>query len=111
MKIEPCLQAPAVKRISKSYACPRSSRGLLPWTGNRTGWSLVTKVALARLSDLAGRNVSEAWAGLESVNADADPPAIWGRLHEAFSDPAGEHRYHSAIERSITRQEASHYEK
>ena len=26
--------------------------------------------------------MSEAREGLESVNADADPPAIWGRLHE-----------------------------
>jgi hypothetical protein len=29
-----------------------------------------------------GRNMSEAGAGLESDNADADPPAIWGRLYE-----------------------------
>src|ERR1700724_3246392 len=36
------------------------------------GWSLVTKVACGRLSD-----------GLESDNADADPPAIWGRLRDA----------------------------
>jgi len=28
------------------------------------GWSLVTKVAYGRLSDPAGRNASEAWAGL-----------------------------------------------
>jgi hypothetical protein len=28
--------------------------------GNRKGWSLVTKVAFGRLSDPAGRNVSEA---------------------------------------------------
>jgi hypothetical protein len=28
--------------------------------GNRMGWSLVTKVACGRLSDPAGRNVSEA---------------------------------------------------
>jgi hypothetical protein len=28
--------------------------------GNRRGWSLVTKVASGRLSDLAGRNASEA---------------------------------------------------
>jgi hypothetical protein len=42
------------------------------------GWSLVTKVADGRLSDPAGRNVSEASAGLGSDNADADPPAILG---------------------------------
>src|SRR6516162_5889795 len=47
------------------------------------GWSLVTKVAYERLSDPAGRNVSEACAGLESDNADADPPAIWGRPRDA----------------------------
>src|SRR3977135_256583 len=35
-----------------------------------------------RLSDPAGRNACETRAGLESDNADADPPAIWGRLHE-----------------------------
>ena len=29
--------------------------------------------------------MSEARAGLESDNADADPPAIWGRLHERGS--------------------------
>src|SRR5467141_4445909 len=28
-----------------------------------------------------GRNKSEARAGLESSNADADPPVIWGRPH------------------------------
>jgi hypothetical protein len=28
--------------------------------GDRKGWSLVTKVAVGRLSDPAGRNVSEA---------------------------------------------------
>src|ERR1700688_630373 len=33
-----------------------------------------------------GRNVSEARAGLESDNADADPPAIWGRLYERGSN-------------------------
>jgi len=38
------------------------------------------------LSNPAGRNVSEARAGLESDNADADPPAIWGRLHERGSN-------------------------
>src|ERR1700730_8465628 len=44
------------------------------------GWSLVTKVAFGRLSDPAGRNVSEAWAGLESDNADAYPPATRGKI-------------------------------
>jgi hypothetical protein len=39
-----------------------------------------------RLSDPAGRNVSEAWAGRESDNADDDPPAIWGRLYERGSN-------------------------
>ena len=43
----------------------------------------MTKVAYERLSDPAGRNVSEACAGLESDNADADPPAIWGRPRDA----------------------------
>ena len=39
------------------------------------------KGCLGQLSDPAGRNVSEVWAGLESDNADADPPAIWeGRV-------------------------------
>jgi hypothetical protein len=51
----------------------------------------VTKVALG-LSDPAGRNVSEAWAGLESVNTDADPRAIWGRSCERGSTgPAARH--------------------
>jgi len=39
------------------------------------------KGRLGRLSDPVGRNVSEAWAGLESANADADPPVKWGRPH------------------------------
>jgi hypothetical protein len=43
---------------------------------------------LGDLSDPMGRNVSEACAGLESDNADADPPAIWGRLHERGSKPS-----------------------
>jgi hypothetical protein len=38
------------------------------------GRSLVTKAAFGRLSNPAGRNVSEAWAGLESEDMDADPP-------------------------------------
>ena len=39
------------------------------------------KGRLGRLSDPVGRNASKARAGLESDNADADPPANWGRLH------------------------------
>src|SRR5262249_62308482 len=52
-------------------------------------------------SDSAGRNASEAWAGPESDNADADPPAIWGRPRERGSnrrmhllDPPGEWARH-----------------
>ena len=51
-----------------------------------TGWAGASdKGRLGRLSDPAGRNACEARAGLESDNADADPPAIWGRLHERGS--------------------------
>jgi len=39
----------------------------------------VTKAG-KRLSDPAGRNASEAWAGLEIHDADADPPKNRGRL-------------------------------
>ena len=46
------------------------------------GWSLVTKVALGRLSNSAGRNMSEVRAGPESPNADADPPLFRGRPRE-----------------------------
>jgi hypothetical protein len=46
-------------------------------------------------------------ASLEWLDGSSESP----ELPEAFSDPAGEHRYHSAIEHSITRQEADHYEK
>jgi hypothetical protein len=44
------------------------------------------KGCLGQLSDPAGRNVSEVWAGLESDNADADPPANWGRPRERGSN-------------------------
>ena len=37
--------------------------------------------SLRLLSDPMGRNKSEARAGLESSNADADRPVIWGRPH------------------------------
>ena len=39
----------------------------------------MTKVACGRLSDPAGRNVSEVRAGLERVDADADPSFARGR--------------------------------
>jgi len=34
-----------------------------------------------RASKCTGRNVSEAWAGLESNDVEADPPRIRGRQH------------------------------
>jgi len=56
------------------------------WVGNQPDRSLVTKAASGRLSNLTGRNVSEAWAGLESRGADADPPAKRGRPRERGSN-------------------------
>ena len=38
------------------------------------------KGRLGRLSERAGRNASERRAGLETVNAEADPPRFRGRL-------------------------------
>ena len=52
-----------------------------------TGWAGARdKGRRGRLSDPVGRNACEARAGLESDNADADPPAIWGRLYERGSN-------------------------
>ena len=52
-----------------------------------TGWAGPRdKGRRGRLSDPVGRNACEARAGLESDNADADPPAIWGRLYERGSN-------------------------
>jgi len=52
------------------------------WLGNWPGRSLGTKVRFRRASDPAGRNASEAWAGLESEVVDADPPVNRGRPYE-----------------------------
>ena len=38
------------------------------------------RAAVARLSERAGRNASERRAGLETLNAEADPPRSRGRL-------------------------------
>ena len=38
------------------------------------------RAAVGRLSERAGRNASERRAGLETVNAEADPPRSRGRL-------------------------------
>jgi hypothetical protein len=48
--------------------------------------SVVTKAAL---SDPAGRNVSEASAGLESDDADADPPNYHGLLPGSYGVEIG----------------------
>src|SRR5215469_10771272 len=57
------------------------------WLGNRPGRSLATKAASGRLSNPAGCNASEAFAGLESEVADADPPEIRGRPHGTGKQP------------------------
>jgi len=51
------------------------------WSGNWLGRSLGTNVRYRRASNLAGRNASEARAGLESEVVDADPPVNRGRQH------------------------------
>jgi len=51
------------------------------------------KSAFGRASNLAGRNASEAWAGLESEVVDADPPVNRGR-------PRGQGRNRQAPVRS-----------
>ena len=38
------------------------------------------RAAIGRLSERAGRNASERRAGLETLNAEADPPGSRGRL-------------------------------
>src|SRR5258708_4981388 len=71
-------------RASSRQFAVRSLRepGRVPgWVGalrRRRPWA-------AERSD--GREQSETRAGLESSNADADPPVIWGRLHACGSNP------------------------
>ena len=79
------LCAPKARTISEGGSHPESCR--LIWklasgsVGQLAGSKPRDKGRLGRLSDPAGRNSYEARAGLESDNADADPPAIWGRQH------------------------------
>ena len=49
--------------------------------GNWLGRSPATKAAFGPLSDPMGRNEVKPRAGLESSDADTEPPVIWGRLH------------------------------
>ena len=51
------------------------SKEVTNWTGTS-----MAKGRLGRLSEHAGRNASERRAGLETGNAEADPPLIRGRL-------------------------------
>src|SRR5882762_1361944 len=77
--------APRARTISEGGSHPdkcRLVRKLAGGTaGQLAGAEPCDKGGLGLLSDPMGRNKSEARAGLESSNADADPSVIWGRLH------------------------------
>src|SRR5262245_10530970 len=84
---------PSVREDLTRIIVDRSGSWQAARRGNWPGRSPATKAALG---DPAGRNTSEARAGLESDKADADPPVIWGRQHERGSnrhahplDPSG----------------------
>ena len=49
----------------------------------------MTKGRLGRLSDHTGHNASKRRAGLETHNAEADPPLKRGRRHERKGTPQG----------------------
>src|SRR5258708_40267672 len=68
-----------IRNVGSWQSAPKA-RGQLHGLGPRD------KGCLGQLSDPAGRNVSEGWAGLERDNAGADPPAIWGRPRERGSN-------------------------
>ena len=65
--------------------------------GNEAAGASDGKGRLRRLREQAGRNMRERRAGLETVNAGADPADIWGRPPSSLSgeqldpcdDPAG----------------------
>jgi len=46
----------------------------------RGDWSLRCRESWKGLGEHAGRNVNERWAGLEKINAEADPAKLRGRL-------------------------------
>src|SRR5215472_1216060 len=55
----PRRREPSVEEGSTRKVVDWSGSWRAAWSGNRLGWSLVTKVAVGRPSDPAGRNVSE----------------------------------------------------
>ena len=65
--------------------------------GNEAAEAFDAKGRVRRLREQAGRNMRERRAGLETVNAGADPADIWGRPPSSLSgeqldprdDPAG----------------------
>ena len=78
--------------IVASASSNRSGSG-----GNDAAGAFDGKGRLRRLREQAGQNVSERRAGLETINAGADPADMWGRPPSSLSgeqldpcdDPAG----------------------
>ena len=74
---EGCWSLAGESPVREIVIAPGSSRDSR--AGNQTAEALDGKGRLGRLREHAGRNVSERRAGLEKVDAEADPATQWGR--------------------------------